>query len=222
MREIKVTGKGKLTVVPDRTILSISLKGLETEYKNALEQSKKLSQEIKNLFMKLGFENTDIKTRNFEIEARHEREYDENDHLKMIFKGYEFIHDMSVEFDKNNELLGKIMYELSSCTAKPELSLQYTVKDVEKQKNELLTKAIHDSKKKAKLLADASEVILGKIVRIDYSWGEMKIVSSVMDKFLDYMPLSTDDYYEDDFFDMDVEPENINISDTVTVVWEII
>ena len=29
MRDIKVTGQGKLTIIPDRTILSISLKGLE-------------------------------------------------------------------------------------------------------------------------------------------------------------------------------------------------
>lgn len=64
-------------------------------------------------------------------------------------------------------------------------------------------------------------MMLGKIICIDYSWGEIKLVSSVMDNFLDCMKMSDDDY-DDDFFDLDIEPEEINISDTVTVVWEIV
>ena len=220
MREIRVTGKGNLTLIPDRTIVTVSLKGLEKEYKEAIEQSKKASQEIKNLFIDLGFEKGNIKTKMFEIESSYERDYDENERWRTIFKGYEFIHIMSVEFDKDSKLLGKIMHELSKCASAPELSLQYTVKDAEKQKEELLNKAIQDSKKKAKILTEASGVSLGEILRIDYSWGETKIVSSVMDNFLDCMKLS-DDEYDEDFFDMDVEPEDINLSDTVTVVWEI-
>lgn len=220
MREIKVTGKGKLTVVPDRMIIIITLNGVEKEYKNAMKQSKILSQEVKDVFEKLGFENTDIRTRNFDIETRREGEYDEHDHWKWIFKGYEFIHVMSIEFDKNNELLGKIIHALSKCKSAPKLSLQYTVKDIETHKNELLRQAVADSRKKAKLLAEASGVSLGEIKHVDYSWGEMTFVSSKMDKFLDCMKLC-DDSFEEDFFCVDIEPEDINISDTVTIVWEI-
>lgn len=219
-RTIRVTGKGKLTVIPDRTILLMALSGVEKMYKSALDQSKETSRIIKEVFLKLGFQNSDIKTHTFEIETKHEREYDEKNCWKTTFAGYEYTHIMCVEFDKNNELLGKIIYELSQSSVTPELSLQYTVKDIEKKKSELLSKAVFDSRKKAEILAEAARVKLGSIEHIDYSWGEMKLVSSVVENFIDCMKLS-DDVYEEDYFDMDIEPEDINVSDTVTIVWEI-
>ena len=57
MREIRVTGKGKLTVIPDRTILLMALSGVEKMYKSALDQSKETSRIIKEVFLKLGFQN---------------------------------------------------------------------------------------------------------------------------------------------------------------------
>lgn len=220
MRQIRVTGKGKLQAVPDRIIVSVILKGTEKEYKKAIEQSKKASQVVKSVFIKLGFDSKDIKTKKFEIDTKYEREYDEKNRWKTIFEGYEYVHAMNVEFDKDNERLGQILYGLSQCEETPEISLQYTVSDAEKLKNDLLSKAVQDSKIKAEILAQASGVSLGKIVHIDYSWGELKVASSVMDDFLDCMKLSDEDC-DEDFYDMDIEPEDIKLSDNVTVIWEI-
>lgn len=222
MKEIRVTGKGKLTVIPDRTIVIVGLSGVEEDYKKAIEKSKELSQDIKDIFTELGFDDKDIKTRNFGVESKYERDYDKRNNWELIFKGYEFEHELKIEFDKNSEILGRILFRLSRSKAKPELKIQYTVKDVEKQKNELLKQAVYDSKKKAEILADASNVKLGEIKTIDYSWGEVKVVSNIMDKFIDCMALNDDtDDFEDEAIDMDLEPEDINLSDTVTIVWNI-
>ena len=57
--------------------------------------------------------------------------------------------------------------------------MNYTIKDVEAAKNELLGKAVAESKKKAQVLTDAAGVKLGNIISIDYSWGEIDIYSDV-------------------------------------------
>lgn len=222
MREIRVTGKGKLTVVPDRMIIHIVLKGLEKDYKNAVENSKKSSREIRDVFTNLGFSNKDIKTSKYEIEAKHERECDRRNRWQTIFKGYEYIHIIKVEFDKDNELLAKIIRAITNCKAKPEWNIQYTVSDVEQAKNELLNKAVQDSKKKAQILADASGVVLKQIVQIDYSWKEMRITAGLIG--CGALEDDCDDFYDDDYdedFSMEIEPEDIKITDTVAVVWEI-
>ena len=58
---------------------------------------------------------------------------------------------------------------LAHSSLKPEFSIEYTVADVEKCKNELLHKAIKDSVQKAQVLTTAANVKLGEIQTIDYS-----------------------------------------------------
>lgn len=69
------------------------------------------------------------------------------------------------------------MYALVHCRVKPKLSIEYTVADKEKAKNELIGRAVKDSMEKASVLAEASGAKLGNIMSIDYSWGEMDFVS---------------------------------------------
>ena len=54
----------------------------------------------------------------------------------------------------------------------PEFSIEYTIKNPEKSKNELLANAVKDSMGKANVLADAAGVVLGDIVTIDFSWAK--------------------------------------------------
>lgn len=223
MRELKVTGKGKVVAVPDQIVLNIELNGTEQEYKKAYKQMEVATKEVQDLFQELDFEVKDLKTKKCEIEVSNERKYvEETRSWEFVFKGYEYVHKMKIMFDKDNALLGKVLYGLSKCKSKPEVNISYTVKDVNAIKNTLLKNAIFDSKERAEVLAEAAGVVLGEILKIDYSWGEINLSTSVLDSFLDVMRLSDDsDCFEDEKFDMDIEPEDINITDTVTVVWKI-
>lgn len=73
-----------------------------------------------------------------------------------------------------------------------------------------------DSKEKAKVLAEAAGVTLGDIVTIDYSWGELEIVSRPVERCMMSAANGAVDSYA-----MDIEPDDIDVTDTVTVVWEI-
>ena len=58
---------------------------------------------------------------------------------------------MLIEFDTDNKKLGEILYALAHSVITPEISIEYTVSDPEKYKDELLKNAIEDSKHKAKV-----------------------------------------------------------------------
>lgn len=58
---------------------------------------------------------------------------------------------------------------------------------------------------------------LGEIERIDYSWGELKIVSHPIEGFMTKSLLAT----PDDAYDIDIEADDIDVDDTVTIEWRI-
>ena len=78
-------------------------------------------------------------------------------------------------------------------------------------------KAVKDSLKKASVLVEASDVKLGKIINIDYSWGEIDFVSKPLQE-MSLRCCEPDESYSASY-DMDIEPDDIDITDTVTVVW---
>lgn len=85
---------------------------------------------------------------------------------------------------------------------------------------EFLTNAIIDSKNKAEVLTEAAGVKLGNIVTIDYSWAEIDFVSRPMDQMM--LAESCMRYSEEeDAYDIDINPDDIDVTDRVTVVWKI-
>ncbi len=219
MRTIRVTGRGQLKVHPDMTRIIITLEGLYKEYSETLRRSSDDTEELRNLLAAFGFERTDLKTLNFGVDTEYES-YREKGEYKQRFVGYKFRHLLKLEFESDNKRLGKILYALAECPLNPEFRIAYTVKDPEAAKNTLLGKAVKDAMEKAEVLASAAGVTLKGIQSIDYSWGEINFEVSPMrnDMMMEkrMAPMAAMDSY-----DMDIEPDDIEVSDTVTVVWEI-
>ena len=221
MRTIRVTGKGQIKVKPDTTRITISLEGTWPEYGETLRHSSQDTERLKDLLSAFGFERSDLKTLNFNVETEYES-YKEKGSYKQRLIGYKFTHMMKVEFPSDNDRLGKVLYALANCPLKPEFRLSYTVSDPEAAKNDLLGKAVTDAKEKASVLTQAAGVTLKDIQSIDYSWGEIDFEYRPMNRML-----MADEYLarpmvaESPSYDMDIEPDDIEVSDTVTVLWEI-
>ena len=221
MRTIRVTGKGQIKVKPDTTRITISLEGTWPEYGETLRHSSQDTERLKDLLSAFGFERSDLKTLNFNVETEYESYKDKGTYKQRLI-GYRFTHMMKVEFPSDNDRLGKVLYALANCPLKPEFRLSYTVSDPEAAKNDLLGKAVTDAKEKASVLTQAAGVTLKDIQSIDYSWGEIDFEYRPMNRMLmadEYLarPMAA----ESPSYDMDIEPDDIEVSDTVTVLWEI-
>ena len=219
MRTIRVTGKGRIKVKPDMTRITLSLEGTYPEYGETLRRSSQDTEQLKDLLAGFGFERSDLKTLSFSVDTEYES-YKDKGTYKQRFVGYKFYHQMKVEFESDNRRLGKILYALANCDIEPEFRLSYTVKDPEAAKNELLGSAVTDAKEKASVLTKAAGVTLKEVQSIDYSWGQIDFEVRPMNRMLMAedccaAPASAPGY------DLDIEPDDIEVSDTVTVIWEI-
>ena len=220
MRTIRVTGKGQIKVRPDMTRITLSLEGTYPEYGEALRRSSQDTEQLKDLLAGFGFEQSDLKTLSFHVDTEYES-YKDHGAYKQRLVGYKYHHTMKVEFESDNDRLGKVLYALAHCQVRPEFRLSYTVKDPEAAKNELLGKAIADAKAKAAVLTGAAGVDLKDIHSIDYSWGQINFEVQPMNRMLMAEECCDSAINEAGSYDMDIEPDDIEVSDTVTVVWEI-
>ena len=219
MKTIRVTGKGQVKVKPDMTRITITLEDTYTEYQETLRHSAQDTDQLKDILEPYGFERADLKTLSFQVDPQYES-YKKDGAYKQRLTGYKFRHIMKVEFESDNERLGKILYALANCPAKPEFRISYTVKDREAAKNELLGKAVTDAIDKATVLSAAAGVKLKDIQSIDYSWGEIEFEVSPMSRAVYAAPAGCL-AEESDSYALNIEPDDIEVSDTVMVVWEI-
>ncbi len=133
--------------------------------------------------------------------------------------GYRYHHQLRLTFPDDKDRLGQLLYMLANCPDKPEFHLEYTLADPEQAKNTLLAKAVEDSRRKAQIMAAAAGVTLGEVCSIDYSWGEIDLISRPMTR-----TMSCDCAMEASAlpaFNVDIQADDINVSDTVTIVWDI-
>ena len=218
-RLLKVTGKGKISVKPDTIRILITQTAIKKKYEDAVRESADAKAEITDGLAKLGFDKKDLKTLHFDVNTEYEG-YEAKDHSwKQRLVGYRYTHRMKLEFPSDNERLGRVLTLLASCGGAPEFTIQYTIADQEKAKNGLLAKAVEDSRAKAEVLSAAAGVKLGEIVTIDYSWGEGDIVSPPMRNMA--LRECKASGAMDNGIAFDIEADDIDITDTVTVVWSL-
>ena len=221
MRVIRVTGKGFIKLKPDLTIVNIALEGCHKAYEDTLRKSSEDTELLKDLFEKLGFARDDVRTRAFNVNPKYESYQTKAGNWKERFVGYSYNHSLKVEFDSDNEKLGKILYALAHAKEiAPDFSIAYAIKDKEAAKNLLIARAVEDAKAKAAVLAKAAGVKLMNIQSIDYSWGEVSF-ELPMARYGKRMTMADGACENGSAYAMDIDPEDIEESDTVTVVWGI-
>lgn len=214
-RTLRVTGKGSVKLAPDATRLTMTVRGTEKDYAEALARSSKQTEALKDELAPLGFGRDELRTLSFSVDMRYESYRDENGDYQQRFAGYEYTHSLKLEFGRDNALLGRTLHALAAGSVEAEFRISYFLRDPEAAKNALLDEAVSDAKAKAAVLAKASGVKLGAVCLIDYSWGNMNMEVMPVPRMMNVAAKA------EASFDMDINPEDIEVSDQVTVVWEI-
>lgn len=215
MRTITVKGIGAVSVKPDLIVLRLSMETAEYEYDAAMKAAAEKIDFLNKALEAAGFEKKSAKTADFRVRADYDRLNDGKGNYTSVFMGYKCRHELKIEFDFDTKRLAKALSEISKCIAKPEISIDFTVKDSSAVSGELLKAAVKNAREKAEILCAASGAKLGELLSIDYNRGELHLYSAT-----DYdvegkcMMLGAAD-------DMDIEPEEIKARDTATFAWEI-
>lgn len=216
-KTITVKGMGRVSAAPDYVVISMSLQAEDKDYEETMELAAKKIEYLNASLEEIGFEKKAVKTTDFNVHTNYESVKDRDGNYKSVFSGYVCSHRLKVEFDFDTKRLAQTLYAISKCLAQPELSISFTVKDPSAVNRELLRSATANAREKAEILCEASNVQLGSLLSIDYNWGELNIVSHTnfaLEERCMSMKCSG-------LADMDIEPDDIDVNDTATFVWEI-
>jgi uncharacterized protein YggE len=215
-RTLTIKGTGRLTLKPDWTVVTLTLKSLDKQYEKAMAESAARKEKLNAALAAVGFDPRDVKTADFSVSSEYEGVHDKNGNYKNVFVGYACRHTLKLEFPFENRRLSAVLGAVAGCLSDPELNVQFTVKDKESAGEALLRDAAENAKRRAAVLAEASGVELGQLMDVDYSWGDVVL----------YSPTSF--YVESKVMGMsarsnavDISPDDIVLTDTVTFVWEI-
>lgn len=216
-RTLTVKGLGKESFFPDRITVSVTVETVEADYSKTTGLQAEKTAEITSALMKAGFDKTDLTTSNYNINIEYEN-YQENGSWKRKFKGYHCSQYMNLSFEQSSEKLNKVINALSSCeSSAPRYNISFTVKDKDKVSDKLLTLAVEDAKRKAKVLAEAAGVKLAEIRSIDYDPVEIDVYSPT--RVMSARAMMKEAVC--DSAGADINPEKIEASAAVSIVWEI-
>lgn len=218
MKTITVKGIGSVSAKPDLIVISMTLESIDMSYEKSMAIAAEKINDLNCCLEKIGFDKSAVKTTSFNIDMRYENEKDNNGSYIRKFKGYVCSHSLKIEFDFDTKRLAETLQTISLSTAKPELNISFTVKDTNAVNEELLYSASINARKKAEILCRSSSVKLGALVSIDYNFGEINLLSNTrysMNKECMAAPLMKTSMA------LDFTPDDINVKDTVTFIWEI-
>lgn len=216
-RTITVRGVGSVSVKPDYITLSMTIDSQDKSYDRATEEAARRIDILQDATVSVGYKKDALKTATFNVETRYENVKDRQGNYKREFSGYACIYRLKLSFDFDSKQLARVISVIADSGAKPELSIAFTVKSPAKVNEELLISAAENTKAKEEILCKASGNKLGELLSIDYNWGELNIVSRTTYEMEDCIPPMM---AMSKCAAPEIEPDNIEVSDTVAFVWE--
>lgn len=215
-RTITVKGIGKASVKPDYIEISLKLEAKNKEYSRAMELAGEQLKKLSDALISIGFEKDILKTKKFRVDADYESMEDEDDYSRQVFIGFKCTHHLTISFDLDMDRLAQVLSTITKCMAKPELIISFTIKDTNAINEMLLCSAVSNSRKKAEVLCNASGTTLGQLLTITYDWAEVNYYSCTS-----FLLNESHSNYLSCPNDLEMEPDDINVKDTVTIVWAI-
>ena len=208
---IQIKGVGRAKRTPDIIELFLDIEEKDACYSDAVESAAKQLKVMQGNLAAVGFQKEDLKTTDLTIGPDYEDVQDEDGNYSRQFCGYKVNQELKLAFPLDMGKLNKVMGILAMCVVNPEVHIGFKISDENGVKKELLKSATQDALEKANILCEASNVKLGKLLSINYSWKEISFETE--DKY---------EVYKAHGAEFDMQPDDIKISDTVEFVWEIV
>ncbi len=211
---IRVEGNGAIHVVPDVTRLDLSLDSLHENYEEAYAQMKGNVDVLSTIMDEVGLAASLPKTTKLDIEKKTRPEYDSHhNRIGEIFVGYTLCHRVKIDLSMDNVLLNKVVKLIGERLRQAEINIGYTVRDPRPSQLKMLERAVKDAKDKAEIMAKACGCSLGAVKTINYSWTKFQVYSQARalhsaEEACGCSPES-----------LDITPDDLSVSDDVTVEW---
>lgn len=163
--EIFVEGVSRKSIAPDEVIANIFFKAQGKTQEEVIQRGINDVTTFTNVVVAgVGLPSDSLMTKNFSISE--DRVYNEETRRHEVV-GYHFNQFASIKMDYNNELLSKFLSLVSSLESSPEINFQFGLKEEDKYASELIDEVYKDAKRKARMLAIASNKTLEDSVMLE-------------------------------------------------------
>lgn len=214
-RTITITGTGTVRARPNYVVISLEINALHQHYDVMMDQANQQLTGLVEALVAIGFQATDVKTTDFHVSTRKEREQDRVGNYHTIFKGYECTQKLKIGFDFTNEQLGTVLAAITDSMVNPNFQIDFTVKDEEAVKAELLQAVAKNAESKAQTLCQAMGVTLGDVQTISQQWLDINLYSETNFRMAKEASINSPRML------MDFTPEEIEAQETATFTWAI-
>ena len=226
--QIFMNGQAQKDFAPDLIRASATFGFHADSYEEALRGGVEM---VKNYIQQIAdgtdFSFDDFKTRAYvvreqfhtnRIEPKTEEDLSKNLERR-VSDGFFFTQYAYLEFDYNKEHLAKLLVLSSRIPNAPHLNIDFSLKDIESKKRELIADAYEDAKKKAEALANAAQKNLRDCVRVEIdavSQGSRYEGDFAMAKCASVADFEQELKNIDETF----KPDDITVSKQISCVWE--
>lgn len=202
-RTITVTGRGEITLCPDTAKLTMELREEGAGHAAVTVACGARAELLLSALEKAGIDRKEVRTLSLRVDAR----YETTDGAR-TFAGYTAVQRLQLLCGADAGTLAPILEAARTSGADPLLSLDYTVRDLQSYRANLLSLAVEDAADKAAIIAEAACVPLGRLLSVTYAQPVA-------------MPMRTLRMAARGDFGADLTPEDVTLSDEVTAVYEI-
>jgi len=217
-RTITVRGIGSLAAKPDLTVLILSLEARAPLYEQALKQAEAGTDALRSAAVASGFGPDELKTEDFRVRTEYRDVRDRQGGCRQALAGYVCTYRYRLSFGLDAGRLSAVLSAIAASGANPAFAIEFTVREPERLREELLARAAENAQRRAEILCRASGAGLGQLLSIDCSWDEVDIVSPTR---AEAGGLCLASAAEGVCCVPELEPEDLRVSDTAAFVWEL-
>lgn len=166
-KTIRIEGVGKTSAKPDLIRVTLNVSVLDRDYGKVMDKADEMLRELRVSATAAGLQKDALKTCDFSVASEYRSVRNDSGEYRQEFVGYRCRHALKAEFGFDTALLGKVLSAFAGSKAKPELGVEFGLRDERAFAGEALASAVADAKFRAGAIAAAAGLTLGEIVNIE-------------------------------------------------------
>lgn len=206
---ITVTGRGQVSVPPDKTVITFDIAAEDLDYAAAVEDLNRQVGRLRRSLQGAGIDPDQLKTAEFSVSPHHESRKKGEDY-EQVFIGWNASQSLTLEMGADRQQIGKAVTAIAESGAASSVEFAFQVADQAAFRAKVLAEATRDACLQARTIAEAAGCRLGKPLKITYGWTQMSFDSpalcdSSISAWRNEAP--------------DVRPVNVEGADSVTILF---